>query len=178
MDAYLTKPVRLAQLKSAIDAWLRPAPKPAEVAFVEEKPSNTTPAVDLSALTDLLGDDPQVMEAVLSVFRKSTRGTAEAMARAHASGEIRTMCDLAHKLKSGALSIGAARLGQVCAEIEDAAAGPDTEKLRLLAAAFDLELQAVQRYLDQHQGIDGLQPTTPPSGSTLGPRDATLRTEF
>ena len=26
MDAYLSKPVRLEQLKAAIDAWLRPAP--------------------------------------------------------------------------------------------------------------------------------------------------------
>jgi CheY-like chemotaxis protein len=149
MDAYLTKPVRLAQLKSAIDAWLLPAPTQPSVAAVEEVASTASPPVDLGVLADLLDDDLQVMQEVLTVFRASTAGSSLAMAKAHADGAVQTMFDAAHKLKSAARAIGAVRLGQVCADIEKAAAStPHTGTLDPLIANFEVEMHAVHCFLD------------------------------
>jgi PAS domain S-box-containing protein len=155
MDAYLSKPVRLEQLKAAIGAWLRPAPTRPGVAVVEEAaPAPTAPPpVDLRVLADLLGDDLPVMQEVLASFRAGTAGLALTMAQAHAGGAVQTMFDVAHKLKSTARAIGAVRLGQICADIEEAAAStPRTATLEPLMVDFEVELLAVHHFLDTRHG--------------------------
>ncbi|MDR7151473.1 PAS domain S-box-containing protein [Hydrogenophaga palleronii] len=149
MDAYLTKPVRLAHLKTAIDAWLRPAPAKSSVTGMEEAVPSASSPVDLRVLADLLGDDPQVMQEVLAAFRTNTAGSALTMAKAHSDGVAQTMFDVAHKLKSTARAIGAARLGQICADIEEVAASKaHTTALDPLVAHFEAEMLAVHSFLD------------------------------
>jgi len=80
-----------------------------------------TPPADLGVLAELVGNDPQVMREVLEAFRKNAALSAQELARAQADGSLQSMAGIAHKLKSAARSIGAARLGQICAEIEEAA---------------------------------------------------------
>lgn len=59
---------------------------------------------------------------------------------------------MAHKLKSAARAIGAARLGQICADIEEAAASSlRSMSLNALMGAFDSELRAVHHFLDTRQ---------------------------
>ncbi|MBU4518288.1 MAG: Hpt domain-containing protein, partial [Gammaproteobacteria bacterium] len=108
-----------------------------------------SPTVDLSVLADLLGDDPQVMQNVLAAFLTSTKGSALAMARAHAGEALQSMSDVAHKLKSTALAIGAVRLGQICADIEEAARTPHSPLLDPLVADFEVELRAVHAFLEK-----------------------------
>lgn len=149
MDGYLTKPLRLAQLKAAVDAWLRPASARPGVPAVVEAASLASPTVDLSVLADLLGDDPQVMQDVLAAFVASTKGSALVMARAHASEALQAMSDVAHKLKSTARAIGAVRLGQICADIEAAVRTPHSALLDPLVADFEVELLAVHAFLER-----------------------------
>ena len=153
MDVYLSKPVRLAQLKSTINAWLQPtATRPSGAVADEVASSTASPPVDLGVLADLLGDEPQVVQEVLAAFRAGTTGSALAMAQAHAGGEVQTMSDLAHKLKSTARAIGAVRLGQICADIEATAVTRPTPHISVLdplMADFEIELRAVHAFLDQ-----------------------------
>ncbi|MDO9033318.1 MAG: PAS domain S-box protein [Hydrogenophaga sp.] len=152
MDVYLSKPVRLAQLKSTIDAWLQPTSTRPIGAVADEAANTASPPVDLGVLADLLGDDPQGVQDVLAAFRAGTAGSALAMAQAHAGGEVRTMSDLAHKLKSTARAIGAVRLGQICADIEATAVTHTTPHISVLdplMADFEIELRAVHTFLDQ-----------------------------
>jgi HPt (histidine-containing phosphotransfer) domain-containing protein len=63
------------------------------------------------------------------------------------------MFDVAHKLKSTARAIGAVRLGQICADIEEAAAStPRTATLEPLMVDFEVELLAVHHFLDTRHG--------------------------
>ncbi len=152
MDGYLTKPVRLAQLKAAIDVWLRPAlPGPSEA--TPEAPARIAPPpADLGVLAELIGDDRQVMQEVLEAFRANTARSALELARAQADGAVQAVVDIAHKLKSAARAIGAARLGQICADIEEAAtSSPRSTALNALMAAFGSELRAVHHFLDTRQ---------------------------
>jgi len=149
MDGYLTKPVRLAQLKSAIDAWLQAARPGPGVASPDVLTGKTPQPVDLEVLADLIGDDGQVMQEVLQAFRATTEDSALKFARAHAGGSVQDMADIAHKLKSAARSIGAARLGQICADIEEAAtSSPRRTALDELMAHLVSEMRAVQHFLD------------------------------
>jgi len=150
MDGYLSKPVRLATLKAAIDVWLRPAsPRSSESPVRAPRRVIRPPPADLEVLADLIGDDPQVMQEVLDAFRANTARSAPELARAQTGGALQTMADIAHKLKSAARAIGAARLGQICADIEEAATStPRSTALGSLMAAFDSELVAVHHFLD------------------------------
>ena len=153
MDAYMSKPVRLEQLKATLDGWLRTATtQPPDTMVGEgEPPLHGQPPVDLRVLTDLLGGDTEGMQEVLASFRKNTMGSVLAMAKAHSAGAAQTMFDVAHKLKSTARAIGAVRLAQICADIEEATARkPHTAALDLLVDNFETELLAVRGFLE-HQ---------------------------
>uniref|UniRef100_UPI0025E1A6F8 ATP-binding protein n=1 Tax=Thiocapsa sp. TaxID=2024551 RepID=UPI0025E1A6F8 len=155
MDAYLSKPVRLAHLKSTIEAWLPCSPTSLPVVAVDPLAPTALLPVNLGVLANFIGDDPGVMQDVLKSFRASTRSSALAMTKAHAVGGTRTMFEVAHKLKSAARAIGAARLGQICADIEEVTAtAQDTRALDPMLACFLEELLTVHAYLDQHQDSD------------------------
>ena len=158
MDAYMSKPVRLEQLKASIDAWLRPTPTPTPIststppseAVISEAAATVAPPVDVRVLAELLGDDPEVVQEVLTAFRANTAQSALELERAQADGALQSMADITHKLKSAARAIGAARLGQICADIEEAAAStPRSTALLPLVAAFESELRAVHEFLDR-----------------------------
>ncbi|MEP7297188.1 MAG: PAS domain S-box protein [Burkholderiales bacterium] len=145
MDAYLTKPVRLPQLRAAIAAWLAPpaaipSPRPPTVASIEAP-------VDLTILAGFMGDDPAVTEEVLVAFRHSTERSVVEFDLALNNGAIHVVADAAHKLKSAARSIGAERLGQLCAELEDAAQTRSVDDVRVLAPQFRAECRAVLDFL-------------------------------
>jgi len=155
MDGYLSKPVRLAQLKSAIDAWLRPALPRSNGATPDPPASDASPPADLGVLAELVGNDPQVMREVLEAFRKNAALSAQELARAQADGSLQSMAGIAHKLKSAARAIGAARLGQICADIEEAASGTaHSAALLPLTTAFESELRVLQQFIDRRTNGD------------------------
>ena len=148
MDGYLTKPLRLAQLKSALAAWLPAVRRLADRTGAAAPARPPTPPADLSVLAELVGDDPQVVQEVLQAFCANTARSALDIAAAHAAGEVQAVADIAHKLKSAARAIGAAQLGQICADIEAAAnSSPRSASLVSLMALFDAELHGVLQFL-------------------------------
>ena len=154
IDAYLTKPIRLPQLRSAIETWLAPSvpmPTPTPVRGGqggESESAAPAPPVDLNVLVALVGDDPAVIADVLHSFRKSASRLGEELRQGGATGSKGAVKAAAHKLKSGARSIGAARLGEVCGDIERGCADP---ALGALLLRFEIELSAVWEFLDQRE---------------------------
>ena len=148
MDGYLTKPVRLQQLKEAIDAWLdlavppEPSPQVAQPSAVGSAPA------DLSVLAALVGDDPTVIDEVLQSFRESVTRSSEEMSQGLAIGSMPAVADAAHKMKAAARSIGAMRLGEMCEGIERAAGTESPGELKLLLLHFGRERDAVFRFLE------------------------------
>ncbi|MDM0085712.1 PAS domain S-box protein [Variovorax sp. J31P179] len=137
MDAYLSKPVRLEDLKAALDAAIA-------------VPALAAPA-DLRVLTDLIGDDPLSVAEVLGAFGASAAQAREAMWRGWQNGDLRLVADSAHKLKSSARAIGAMRLGQLCADIEEQAETEQAAGLDTLVKRFDREMNLLQHFLDARQ---------------------------
>lgn len=154
MDGYLNKPVRLAQLKAAIDVWLRPnLPQPGEVAPVGARQVSDTPPADLDVLAALIGNDPQMMREVVENFQSNAASAASDLEAAHTQRDVQGMAGIAHKLKSAARAIGATVLGQICADIEDAAGrNRNAAELGGLMASFRRELHAVKLFLNTKTG--------------------------
>jgi len=144
MDAYLTKPVRLEQLRAAIEDWLGPLAQ----AKAERRATPGSVAADLSVLIALVGDDPAVISEVLQAFRSSAGQSGSAMRQGLNDGQLQSVADTAHTLKSGARSIGALRLGDICAQIELVAQSGRPEALNTLLQHFETELAAVQQFVD------------------------------
>jgi PAS domain S-box-containing protein len=146
MDAYLSKPVRLQQLKAAIEDCLGRAASgslrsAAGVSKAEEPPA------DLNVLAELVGTDPEVIDEVLKTFLGSAARTAAELGEGVASGSSRAVSGTAHKLKSAGRSIGAHRLARLCEELELAAEAQRLDAQVALLPRFLAELDAVCRFI-------------------------------
>ena len=165
MDDCLTKPLQLVDLKAMLDRWLPaaaapPVAAPPEPALAPEAP----PPADLRVLAALVGDDPQGLADMVQAFRRSAERSRLEMARAldaaavpaavltDAVHPIQPLADAAHRLKSGARSIGALALGALCADLEAAAEACHPADCAALLPRLLAELAAVYRHLDAAPG--------------------------
>ena len=147
MDAYLTKPVQLDELRRTLERFLPgieagcPAPSPAPAstpaATVTPDEVGQQAVFDVSVLEELVGDDQEIVREFLEEFRRSAGELAEAMRNALAGGWATEAGSAAHKLKSAARSVGALALGELCATIERKAREDDCTTLSALLPAFD-----------------------------------------
>jgi PAS domain S-box-containing protein len=143
MDDYLAKPASVPRLKQMLEKWLKSLSSPGEA---------PEPVADLNTLKSLVGDDPADIEAVLKTFRRTSRQLHAEIARAVEAGSAQAAVDPAHKLKSGAFSIGARRLGELCATIEQVGKRGQSDQLSVLLKQLDTQLDAVHAYLDSLGG--------------------------
>ena len=148
MDDYLAKPVRLPQLSAMMSKWIQ-APTADKLAAPASGSAALPPLpVDLNVLISVVGDDPTDIEAVLNTFRATSQRSCREIAAAAAGGSAPAAVNPAHKLKSGAFSIGAQRLGRLCAQLEEASIAGRVAVLTELAARIEHELTAVLACLD------------------------------
>ncbi len=106
-------------------------------------------ALDVRALMEMVGDDPDVIRQLLRSFRTNALRPEKEMHLACQNAELDRAASVAHKLTSSARSVGAIRLGKVCADIEAAARAAASPALTSLLVEFDTELLAVRNALDR-----------------------------
>ena len=158
MDGYLSKPARLADLKSMLARWLpgrddtAPSATPADDSveagnWRDEDAGNdggrNGEPVDVAVLADLVGNDPAMLAELLRDFRRSATTIAGELREAWSAGRADAAADEAHKLKSAARSVGAMELGEISAAIETAGRADDAAALEELLPRFDAEMGAV-----------------------------------
>lgn len=169
MNAYLTKPIRIAELQAALQRSLAPvggdalpsAPTP------PTWPGSERPAVfNPRTLRDLLGDDPVVSRRLLQEFDRTTPERLRALTAALRRADSQTAQHEAHSLKSAALTVGALALAACCAETESAVAGHGLhpEHAAALADRIDADWPALQAALQAE-----LAPVAGPSPAATAP---------
>nr|WP_315207658.1 ATP-binding protein [uncultured Albidiferax sp.] len=149
MDEYLTKPLRLHLLQAALTRWLPFPPAQALADTASALPHAGVPglAVDVRTLQDLVGDDPEMVRELLAEYRVSADRLAKELHTVHAAEDTRQMAAIAHRLKSSSRSVGAAALGDVCAELENACRSGTREAIAQSMAEFARALQTVQAHI-------------------------------
>jgi PAS domain S-box-containing protein len=148
MNEYLTKPAQLASIDLALErclrqTWLRERGLRPHEAF----PHGPAP-VDEAALPRLIGADPRGLSCFYSEFGLVASKSAAVLddaVRRRAYGEVAAT---AHALKGSAASIGALRLAEFCAEVEEGARAGDASAVDGGWVAFGIELAAVRRWID------------------------------
>jgi CheY-like chemotaxis protein len=171
MDGYLTKPIRLVDLKreihtrmngelpSARAAAVDPASAdPASVEPIVEGPSGPRrlsppvnpagPALDVSVLQNFVGDDAELIEEFLREYRRSAELHMAALKAAVKSGDLAQAGMSAHTLKLSSRAAGATRLGDLLAEVESAAKRHDAPSVAALLDTTLAEFARVEQALD------------------------------
>jgi CheY-like chemotaxis protein len=160
MDDYLSKPLRLGELKVILDKRL---PVTSGVASCMDKIENNQCVIknvsaeydfyelavwDASVLPGLLGDNPRLHKRLLEIYLTSSKPQLEVLI---GSEDPVLIAQTAHKLKSSARSVGALRLGGLCQALEtEGRAGNMTQcnvLIKQLRAYFDEVSQAITAHL-------------------------------
>jgi HPt (histidine-containing phosphotransfer) domain-containing protein len=134
MDDYLTKPLRASVLERTLDRHLRNEPG-------APSPNAGEPAASPSPV-ELDPDVPRSSKLVrLFIDRLSAQLDMLENAVAAQDGEV--LGQIAHKVKGGCLSVGALRMAEVAACIEDDAQNAEPEWLREQAQLLRRQFQSV-----------------------------------
>ena len=122
MDDYLTKPAALQALQATLLRWLGSSGPAARAAGMHDDTAPAPLDFDDSMLARQLGEDPAPIEDLRQEF---LRGAEAAMAEVEAAATRHawaSVADIAHRLKSSSLAVGALALGRSLGELEQAAA--------------------------------------------------------
>ena len=139
MDDYLSKPLLTKDLAVKLEKWF--------------PPEEALPVWNPATLRQLVGDRPTVHQRLLHKFLVSTEQQIEQLELAAKSGQEKTLSSMAHALKSGARSVGAMALGELCHNLNGAASAGDGPLYRQLAselrATFELAAVRIRRHLGE-----------------------------
>jgi signal transduction histidine kinase/HPt (histidine-containing phosphotransfer) domain-containing protein/BarA-like signal transduction histidine kinase len=113
MSDFLTKPVLPDQLFAAVARWLPPVPVPASApAAAAPTPADGVPAgdpdiIDLSILSRQVGADTHKVRRYATLFVEAMPESMAELNTALDDGDLPTLADLGHRLKSSARMVGA-----------------------------------------------------------------------
>ena len=160
MDQYLTKPLNLRHLYSALSTWL---PRDddhtlpgelrercgAALATAAPEPATLTRQVAINAddAGDAGDDDATTRRALLSQHRETARSLALELRAARDLNDDRQIAAIAHRLKASSRSVGAVTLGDLCAELENACLAGTREAIAQRLSEFEAALDAVETYV-------------------------------
>ncbi|WP_341915532.1 ATP-binding protein, partial [Ferrovibrio terrae] len=145
MDAYLTKPIDSRALNRMLAQWLPqalPLRRAATAAPVLATPAAPPVAARLDWDRDIFDPDKlgesfgafnAAAKQLLQDFLTDAQDRVDAIATAQSGGDIAALRHLAHALKGGALTVGATRLGNLAADLQDACDADDLETAALMA---------------------------------------------
>lgn len=163
MDDYLSKPVQLEDLRAMLEKYISLAQTDSkekvrserEVAASSAMPpakaadSAAEVPVNVHILEEFVGNDPEIIKEMLHDYRINAAQTAAELRAAYQNDQITNVGLIAHKLKSSSRSVGALKLGEICAEMEQAGKNNDKESLEALLIQFDTAINEVETYLDK-----------------------------
>jgi len=149
MDDFISKPVTLDRLASALTKWMTPHVKDSPASAPASRTADGGAAIDLNALSEILGTpDAAVISEVLGEYLATAGESQLKVKAAIMSGDAAAVAAAAHGAKGEALSAAARPLGQIYAEIEHAAKSADTAAMTELASRAAAELTRIEGFIE------------------------------
>ncbi len=133
MDAHLGKPIEPAQLIDCLGRYL--------------KPDVVLPEVDMNALREITGGDPDFERELVETFISSGDQCLAQIIAAYRAGDLETIGKRAHALKGASANIHASGLAAAASSLENAARANSTGDIDGLVQVLTEKLQAVNAQL-------------------------------
>jgi HPt (histidine-containing phosphotransfer) domain-containing protein len=162
MDDFITKPIEPQPLLTTLAKWLaqrpdRVVPVPAATSFLESVAVETTEVagindpsiIDLSILSEVLGNQPDKIRKYVMMFLDLTQKAIIEIEVALAHGDMATLSDLGHRTKSSARTVGAMGFGELCQALEQLKDGGDTEQARDIAVQMQTLLVQISESINK-----------------------------
>ena len=153
MDGYISKPIRVEELKAALGQChpLKATVDPAVVTVKETISTDTV--VDLQvieSLQQLTGNQStELISEMINVYIDDASPRVAEISRASANHEAAALEDAAHALKSASANLGANRLAELCAKVERISQSGTTTDTQTLSTQIQEEYQQVKVVLQQ-----------------------------
>lgn len=155
MDDYLSKPVKLCQLKQTISRWIVPKEKNKENSvYVPMDELNFQEAVNLNTLKNLrhlqadVGSDLLIKE-LIDIYLTDTPPRLAALILAEEQSEAEALSFASHTLKSSSANIGALRLSIMAGELELLGRNDCLEEADVMISQITSEYEKVRSELLQ-----------------------------
>ncbi|MEM7349370.1 MAG: response regulator [Acidobacteriota bacterium] len=155
MDDFVSKPVRIDELQEALTrcappessepAPARPAESPKPASQVPAKPASSG-RDDLKVRTDLELLGPKMLREIIEQFLVNANQQEAAIRSAVEQRDIAALKDAAHSLKGSSATVGAARMADICKELENAARQGSLEGAEERVRQLGIELGRVTRF--------------------------------
>ena len=117
-------------------------------AFTRAASAPEASALDVTVLTDLVGDDPKIVRDFLGHFQTSAQRLANELRGFRATDDLRQIGAVAHKLRSSSRSVGALVLGDLCAELENSCRTGTRESILQGMVRFEAALLEVDAKIE------------------------------
>jgi CheY-like chemotaxis protein len=140
MDDYLSKPLRLAELRAVLEKSAPPEPASAV-------PPGALVGFDPAVLANLRAVDrpgrPNMMKGLIDLYLKRLPGHVAGMEQALKNRDADTLHREAHSLKGSSLTLGASRVAELCGKLQQAASDGIPEGTEALLAQLQEATQAL-----------------------------------
>ncbi len=148
MDDYITKPVRIGELQSAIERWATKIVKKSDTTFFTRQGITST-LLDQTLIAELRSMPPAggatMLKELIALFLEHA---PERIAQINQFlGDPQKMAFHAHALKSMSLNLGANRIAQLCQKLEEMAHSGNEESIARLAQELDRSFRNTQAEL-------------------------------
>jgi PAS domain S-box-containing protein len=138
MNEYLTKPIRMSDLKLALDRWVEANPDDERSIMVPESSAKPALTGQMAELQSLGGDE--LVAELMNEFQLQVESDLAEIAVAAKANDYAELQRLGHRLKGGSTTVGIATVTAICTELENASAEKDDRRIALVVERLNREV--------------------------------------
>ncbi|MDQ4062339.1 MAG: response regulator, partial [Actinomycetota bacterium] len=154
MDDYVSKPVKSEELDAVLERWIPKSGAEEEPASEEQTDGDAAPvdindSLDQSVLVGLreLGGT-ELLAELGELFLEDIPSQLEALREAIGGGDATSVARIAHTIKGSSGNMGAAKMANICAELQDIGHSGELERAPMLVERLEVEFGRVRLALE------------------------------
>lgn len=158
MDDYISKPIAIEKLKTALKRWVVREETIVLAGRKEKNKPSKAPVFDHEGVLKRIGGDGDLLVSCMRDFLIDTPGQIEKLQEALFSEDETAIKNQAHKMKGAAGNMGVEQFKKQLISIERAAATEDLEKAGVVFNEVIIQFQALKEIMQGLIGKDAVGP--------------------